>query len=120
VIELEPLVARHVPGVQLLVDDPVAIRFTRIPEPPPPGFAEAWLARYEQGRRDGTREAFAIVEDGAFLGLALAPHIDRETATVELGYIVAERRAAAASRPRRCGSSPSGRSARRGRSGSSC
>jgi RimJ/RimL family protein N-acetyltransferase len=90
VIELEPLAARHVPGVQLLVDDPVAIRFTRIPEPPPPGFAEAWLARYEQGRRDGTREAFAIVDDGAFLGLALAPNIDRETATVELGYIVAE------------------------------
>jgi len=90
VVELEPLNASHLPGVQRLVDDPVAIQFTRIPEPPPPGFAEAWFARYEEGRRDGTREAFAIVEDGAFLGLALAPTIDRETATVELGYIVAE------------------------------
>jgi RimJ/RimL family protein N-acetyltransferase len=90
VVELELLNESHLPGVQRLVEDPVAIRFTRIPEPPPPGFAEAWFARYEQGRSDGTREAFAIVEDGAFLGLALAPTIDRETATVELGYIVAE------------------------------
>jgi len=90
VVELEPLNESHLPGVQRLVGDPVAIQFTRIPEPPPPGFAEAWFGRYEEGRRDGTREAFAIVEDGSFLGLALAPTIDRETATVELGYIVAE------------------------------
>jgi len=90
VVELEPLNESHLPGVQRLVDDPVAIQFTRIPEPPPPGFAEAWFGRYEEGRRDGTREAFAIVEDGSFLGLALAPTIDRESATVELGYILTE------------------------------
>jgi RimJ/RimL family protein N-acetyltransferase len=43
---------------------------------------------YEQARRDGSREAFAVVEDGRLLGLALAPHIDREAGEVELGYIV--------------------------------
>jgi RimJ/RimL family protein N-acetyltransferase len=67
-----------------------AVRFTRIPEPVPPGFARAWLRRYEEGRAEGTREAFAIVgEDGGFLGLAVAPEIDRETRTAELGYLVA-------------------------------
>jgi RimJ/RimL family protein N-acetyltransferase len=56
----------------------------------PPDFARTWLARYEEGRRDGTREAFAIVDDeGGFLGLALVPQIDRETRTAELGYVVA-------------------------------
>jgi RimJ/RimL family protein N-acetyltransferase len=57
----------------------------------PPDFARAWLARYDEGRRDGTREAFAIVDDDGFLGLALAPQIDRETRTAELGYVVAPR-----------------------------
>ena len=56
----------------------------------PPDFARTWLARYVEGRRDGTREAFAIVDDeGGFLGLALVPQIDRETRTAELGYVVA-------------------------------
>ena len=49
-----------------------------------------WLDRYEAGRRDGTREAFAALDDdGRFLGLALAVDIDREAREVELGYIVA-------------------------------
>jgi RimJ/RimL family protein N-acetyltransferase len=49
-----------------------------------------WLERYEAGRREGTREGFATVdEDGTFLGLALAPRIERDAQTVELGYIVA-------------------------------
>ena len=40
----------------------------------------------------GEKEAFAIVgDDGAFLGLALAPTIDAEAAEAELGYIVAAR-----------------------------
>ena len=56
----------------------------------PPGFARMWLDRYEDGRRDGTREAFAIVDEAdAFLGLALAPQLDLEAATAELGYVVA-------------------------------
>jgi len=73
-----------------MLDDPDLLRFTRIPEPAPPDFARTWLERYEDGRRDGSREAFAIVGDtGELLGLALAPHLDRETATAELGYVVA-------------------------------
>ena len=61
-----------------------------MPEPPPEGFARSWYERYEARRADGTGEAFAIAgDDGAFLGLALAPTIDEEAAEAELGYIVA-------------------------------
>ena len=88
-IELQPFTEAHVPGVEALLDDPDVLRFTRIPEPAPEDFASSWVARYEEARRQGTREAFAIVEDGEFLGLALAPTIDRETQTSELGYVVA-------------------------------
>ena len=74
----------------MLTDDGV-LHFTRVPEPVPPNFGRTWLARYEEGRLDGSREAFAIVDGtaAAFLGLALAPRIDREERTAELGYVVA-------------------------------
>jgi RimJ/RimL family protein N-acetyltransferase len=88
-IALVPLAREHLPAVEALFDDPDVLRFTRLPEPPPPGFAETWLGLYERGRRDGTREGFAVVDDGEFLGLALAPRIEREARTAELGYIVA-------------------------------
>jgi len=72
-----------------MLDDPDLLRFTRIPEPVPPGFARAWLERYEEGRHAGNREAFAVVDEaGEFLGIAMAPGIDHETATAELGYVV--------------------------------
>ena len=88
-----------------MLDDSDVLRFTRVPEPVPPGFARMWLARYGDGRREGTREAFAIVdENGGFLGLALAPKIDVDTRTAELGYVVARLRVAEASRPKRCDS----------------
>jgi len=89
-IRLVPLGPQHLPAVTELVQDPLSLRHTRIPEPPPPGFAEEWYARYETARGDGTREAFAIEDEtGSFLGVALAPEIDRATRTVELGYMVA-------------------------------
>lgn len=88
-VALVPLAREHLPAVEALFDDPDVLRFTRLPEPPPPGFAETWLGLYERGRRDGTREGFAVVEEGEFLGLALAPRIEREARTAELGYIVA-------------------------------
>jgi RimJ/RimL family protein N-acetyltransferase len=73
-----------------MLDDPDVLRFTRVPTPVSPGFARAWLDRYEEGRREGEREAFAIVEEhGSFLGLAVALRIDRETLTAELGYTIA-------------------------------
>jgi RimJ/RimL family protein N-acetyltransferase len=86
---LEPLADSHLDAVAELVRDPAVLRFTRVPEPPPAGFAAQWLARYEQGRRDGTREGFAIVDGGGFAGLALAPAIDRDARQAELGYVVA-------------------------------
>ena len=89
VIELELFSEKHVPGVEALLDDPAVLRFTRIPEPPPEDFAGTWVSRYAEARREGTREAFAVVENSEFLGLALAPTIDRETQTAELGYVVA-------------------------------
>jgi RimJ/RimL family protein N-acetyltransferase len=89
-IRLEPLGERHLDGIAALVADPDVLRFTRVPEPAPPGFAREWLARYEGETGDGTRAGFAGVDDdGAFLGLALAPDIDHEARQLELGYIVA-------------------------------
>ena len=73
-----------------MLDDGDSLRFTRIPEPVPPGFAQQWLERYEEGRAAGTREAFAIVDEaGGVVGIAVAPEIDHESRTAELGYIVA-------------------------------
>ena len=87
---LEPFGEGHLVGVEAMVDDRESLRFTRIPEPVPAGFARSWLERYEVARLDGSREAFAIVDDGGdFLGIAVAPQIDRETQTAELGYVVA-------------------------------
>ena len=71
--------------MKALLDDEELQRFTRVPVPVPDDFAETWLRRYE----DRDREAFAIVDDGEFLGLAFAPLIEREARTVELGYVVA-------------------------------
>lgn len=89
-LRLVPLDETHLAGVRALLDDPETLRFTRIPEPVPDGFAQQWLERYEQGRCDGTREAFAAIDgEGAFVGLGLAPEIDREAGELELGYIVA-------------------------------
>ena len=89
-MELRRLSPADVGDLHDLIADPDTLRFTRIPEPPPPDFARDWYARYERKREAGDGEAFAIVgDDGAFLGVALAPAIDEEAAEAELGYIVA-------------------------------
>jgi RimJ/RimL family protein N-acetyltransferase len=89
-LRLEPLSARHLDDLDALAHDPEVLRFTRVPEPVPPGFAGSWLGRYEAGRRDGSAEGFAAIDgNGTFLGLALAPDIDVEGRQLELGYIVA-------------------------------
>ena len=88
-MRLEPFADEHLPSLDVLLDDPLSLRFTRIPEPPPPGFPRLWLDMYEEARRDGSREAFAALDDdGSFLGLALAPDFDRAAREVELGYVV--------------------------------
>jgi RimJ/RimL family protein N-acetyltransferase len=89
-VSLRPLAAEHLDDVTALFDDADVLRFTRLPVPPPSGYARTWLERYEAGRLDGTREAFAALDDaGRFVGLALAVDIDREGREVELGYITA-------------------------------
>jgi RimJ/RimL family protein N-acetyltransferase len=90
-VRLEPFTPAHLDAFTALAEDPDVLRYTRFPDPPDPDFPAAWWARYEQGRAEGTREAFSILApDGdTFLGLALAPHIDREAAEAELGYVVA-------------------------------
>ncbi|MGH3071821.1 MAG: GNAT family N-acetyltransferase [Gaiellaceae bacterium] len=85
-----PLAQRHLPALELVIEDPAILANTRVPEPVPAGFVGTWLERYEEGRRDGTREAFAIEgDDDTFLGLALVPRIERPARTVELGYLLA-------------------------------
>jgi RimJ/RimL family protein N-acetyltransferase len=88
-VRLVILGAAHLDDFAALADDPEVLRYTRFPDPPEPGFPARWLARYEEGRREGTREAFAIeAPDGTFLGLALAVAIDAEAGEAELGYTV--------------------------------
>ncbi len=88
-MELRQLSEKHLSDLDRLIEDPEVLHHTRIPEPPPEGFSRRWLTRYERGRQDGSCEGFAIHDDdGTFLGLALAPEIDREAGEVELGYIV--------------------------------
>jgi RimJ/RimL family protein N-acetyltransferase len=88
---LVPFGEEHLGELEEMLDDADLLRFTRVPEPVPPGFAHTWLQRYEDGRRDATREAFAVVDDegGEFLGLALAVEYDLDKRTAELGYVVA-------------------------------
>lgn len=89
---LVPLTIDHLHHVEALANDPAVAQFTRFPVPAPDGWVrEWWYPRYEAGRLDGTREAFAAVstDDGSFLGLALAPVIEPEAAEMELGYLVA-------------------------------
>jgi RimJ/RimL family protein N-acetyltransferase len=89
-MRLELLAPVHLPHMQALADDPLVAQYTRFPVPLPPNFVEEWYARYEAGRKAGTREAFAALnQDGEFVGVALAPSIDAEAAEMELGYIVA-------------------------------
>lgn len=88
-VRFEPFGERHLAGVAALLADPDVLRFTRVPDPPPAGFERTWLERFEEGRRDGSREAFAAVDDvGRFLGLALSPKIDAAAGEAELGYVV--------------------------------
>jgi RimJ/RimL family protein N-acetyltransferase len=89
-VHLELFTAAHLEAFAPVTTDPDVLRYTRFPDPPTPAFPAQWLARYEAGRADGTKEAFAIVDaDGAFLGVALAVEIDREAAQAELGYLTA-------------------------------
>jgi RimJ/RimL family protein N-acetyltransferase len=88
-VELELFGERHLADMAALLDDADVQRFTRVPVPVPDGFARAWFGAYEDGRRTGERELFAIVDGAEFLGLAMVMGIDREAQEAELGYVVA-------------------------------
>ena len=89
-ITLVPFGPEHLEALAPMLEDPDVRRHTFVPDPPQAGFARRWLDGYEKGRHDGTREGFAVVDaEGTLLGLALAPRIEREARTVELGYLVA-------------------------------
>jgi RimJ/RimL family protein N-acetyltransferase len=57
----------------------------------PEGFERKWLALYEDGRRDGKREGYAVVdvETGAFLGIAGVVDIHPDQNQGEIGYALA-------------------------------
>ncbi len=88
---LELFDERHLGVMEALLGDPAVHRFTRVPVPVPDGFARRWFAAYAEARLTRSRELFAIVDSlgGEFLGLAMAPRIDQEERTAELGYVVA-------------------------------
>ena len=89
-VRLELLSEAHLGAFAAMLSDPDVLRFTRVPDPTPADFPQQWLAVYEAGRRDGTREGFAAFDgDGRFVGLGLAYGIDRAEGEAELGYIVA-------------------------------
>jgi RimJ/RimL family protein N-acetyltransferase len=89
-VRLVPFASEHLEAFTAMLADPDVLRYTRVPDPVPDGFAETWAARYDEGLREGTRRNFAVVdENDAFSGIAVAPAIDRDAQTAELGYVVA-------------------------------
>ena len=74
----------------MLVADPSVRRYTRVPDPLPDDFERTWADRYRRGRAEGSAMNFAIEDasDGAFLGVAVAPHLDHDERTAELGYVL--------------------------------
>ena len=80
-------------------------RYTMVPVPVPEGFEREWLARYEEGRADGTREGFAIVDDdGTFLGSRLRSLSITRAASSSSDTRSRRRRAAEGPRRGRCAS----------------
>jgi RimJ/RimL family protein N-acetyltransferase len=91
VIRLDPVDERYVRHFAGLVHDPEIVRYTRVPETPPPGFEKTWVGRYTAGWRDGSRAGFAIISaDGGFLGMAGIVDLDLDAREGEIGYMVAE------------------------------
>src|SRR5690242_12004400 len=88
-ITLVPLAQSHLADIERMLEDEDVLRFTRVPVPVPEDFARSWLDAYGVGQSDGSRAGFAVVDDaGEFLGLALAPGIEEEARTAEIGYVV--------------------------------
>lgn len=88
-IRLVPLTPDHEPGVAELLADEDVRTYTRVPTVVPPGYATTWVARYEEGWRDGSRAGFAIESSAdEFLGLAMFVQLEHEGRQGEIGYVV--------------------------------
>ncbi len=88
-VTLERLGERHLAALEALAHDPDVLRFTRVPDPPPDGFAETWLARYVAGAEDGSCAGFAAyAPSGELVGVGVAPTIDAAARELELGYVI--------------------------------
>jgi RimJ/RimL family protein N-acetyltransferase len=86
---LERLGERHLADLEALAHDPGVLRFTRVPDPPPDGYAAAWLARYLAGAVDGSCAGFAAYGPaGELVGVGVAPTIDAAARELELGYVI--------------------------------
>jgi RimJ/RimL family protein N-acetyltransferase len=89
-VRLERFEERHLPHLEALVHDPEVLRFTRVPDPPPAGFARTWLDHYLAGERNGGPAGFvAYASDGTLVGVGVAPNVNVQGRELELGYIVA-------------------------------
>src|SRR5262245_948382 len=89
-MRLVPYSAEHLEPMAEVIFDPDVRRFTGFPEPPEVLWLPRMLERYERGRAEGLRAAWAVLgDDGEFLGMGMAVHIDAAAREVELGYVVA-------------------------------
>jgi hypothetical protein len=61
-IRLEPLTDRHAHDLDVLAFNEEARKHTYVPSQQTEGFGNQWAERYREGRADGIREAFAIVD----------------------------------------------------------
>jgi len=97
----------HVAPFAETIRDPAILQYTGTPVPTPEGWIEAWRQRF----RDEDRANFAIVDDtGGFVGYAVTGPIDRLARPPSSATRSRPGRAAAVTRPRRSGCSPTGRS----------
>jgi RimJ/RimL family protein N-acetyltransferase len=90
-IILAPLAEEHLEALEVVGNDPLVQRFTRVPESFSRAEAERWLGLYDQGWEDGSRAGFAILDgaSGAFLGMIAFVALRLDSLEAEVGYIVA-------------------------------
>ena len=83
-IRLVTLGDQHAPALREAMSDPAVLRFTRTPDPVPPGWLMEWIAGFDGQHR----AAWAVMDGDDFVGYAVTGPIDREALEVELGYAV--------------------------------
>ncbi len=91
VIRLAPIAQSDHAELLALVGDEAVLAFTLVPTGADAEFITGWIARYEQGWRDGSCAGFVArdVGDGTFLAFASIVQLDLEAGQGEIGYAVA-------------------------------